>query len=208
MAYPTKAVSLPESEKPRLLKAENAPPDQDPEARANSLEELRVKAELLEMETAASQAEHRAVDRTHQSIREWVAGRHAAGRHGRRRTVNCGLSRRCEANLEEQASSLLEEAPRARPPQAPDRPRVEGVWINRSWEKPDLDRDEPAAWRAGDEGREDLAASLHKAMTTDHLGTTHPGSANVSDQPRTTSAILVTSAMAPMPTSPQARRLD
>lgn len=52
VAYPTKAVPLPEPESHDLLKAENAPPDKDSEARANSLEELRVKAELLETETA------------------------------------------------------------------------------------------------------------------------------------------------------------
>jgi RNA polymerase sigma factor (sigma-70 family) len=52
VAYPRKAVPLPEPESHDLLKAENAPPDKDSEARANSLEELRVKAELLETETA------------------------------------------------------------------------------------------------------------------------------------------------------------
>ena len=81
-ARSTKLVAHTEREAKDEAKPQTALPDRDLEARANSLEELRVKAELIEMETALLKQSIQQSARTVNQYEKWGWGTHGKNARG------------------------------------------------------------------------------------------------------------------------------
>jgi RNA polymerase sigma factor (sigma-70 family) len=104
-----KGVARREAEIRALPKAENASPDREPETRADSLEELRVKSELLEMETALLKQSIQESAKTVKQYESWGWGaddRNARGGEGGGQSNKDSL-RLSKKKLEEEQEEYL-----------------------------------------------------------------------------------------------------